>query len=90
MIRHLYFLIILVFWTSFSFAQQDTSAISQSEWKKIVEINKFKATKNKFKIPLTVLKQIHIDNVSEITRYRFRWQGSCAWRITIYSSFPFF
>ena len=52
----------------------------QEEWKKILATQNFKVTKNKYKIPLAVLKQIDVDTISEITRNVFRWDASCMGR----------
>ena len=77
--KHLFLLITILFLTDFLFAH-DTTLVSQNAWKKIIKLEKFKVTKNKRKIPATVLTQIGVDTISEITRYAFKWDGSCAGR----------
>ncbi len=80
MTRHLFLLTIIMLLTNFSFAQTDTTALNQAEWKNVVKIQAFKLTTNKYKIPLPILKQIGVDTISEITKNRFKWDASCAGR----------
>ncbi|MGZ4035412.1 MAG: hypothetical protein ACXVPU_18590 [Bacteroidia bacterium] len=77
MIKNIIFCLTFFCLINSCWAQIDSAALKKSEWKKLLQSHKFSVTKNKYKIPLDILKQIDADTITDITRSIFKWQSGC-------------